>query len=376
MSIYTPKNIQEAIDIASLLTNSQKDAQELIQCHAAFGDHFGGDLGKLMTQAYSLKGKPALNADAMAGICRRSGLVRFMQVVEWTTEVCVMKVARRDEPEEIVHTFVYTMEMATQQGLTRNRNWQTMPLQMLRVRCLTMALRATFPDACSGIYSADEIADNMSMSDDERTHITAQAIGEEVGTQSPQPQRVPQSQRPQPQRAPQQSAPPRGAPQQSTPPQYKRVGEVTPSNITDFQNAGLLKTACEFNEISVKEANACMQRLGFHADKATPEQRQQFFYEWLLSDTLRNSTLAPNWWRNVGESKHIIAQLHQEFPVLSGLGGREIVQTLNDQFFWEAVKIASCYSGDLLETSRVYIEQWSRQGANQLAPTTILGLAG
>ena len=62
MSIYTPKNIQEAIDIASLLTNSQKDAQELIQCHAAFGDHFGGDLGKLMTQAYSLKGKPALNA--------------------------------------------------------------------------------------------------------------------------------------------------------------------------------------------------------------------------------------------------------------------------------------------------------------------------
>ena len=367
MSIYTPKNIQEAIDIASLLTNSQKEAQELIQCHAAFGDHFGGDLGKLMTQAYSLKGKPALNADAMAGICRRSGLVRFMQVVEWTTEICVMKVARRDEPEEIVHTFVYTMEMATQQGLTRNRNWQTMPLQMLRVRCLTMALRATFPDACSGIYSADEIADNMSMSDDERTHITAQAIGEEVGTQRPQAQRAPQSQRPQAARPHMNSTPP---------PRYKRVGEVTPSQFVEFSKVSQIRTACEFNEIPLSEANACMQRLGFHADKATPEQRQQFFYEWLMSDTLRNSSLEPNWWRNVGESKHIIAQLHQEFPVLSGLGGREIGQTLGDQFFWESVKISSCYSGDLLETARVYVEQWSRQGANQLSPTTILNLVG
>jgi hypothetical protein len=368
MSIYTPKNIQEAIDIASLLTNSQKEAQELIQCHAAFGDHFGGDLGKIGTQAYSLKGKPALTADAMAGICRRSGLVRFLQVIEWTTEVCVMKVARRDEPEEIVHTFVYTMEMATQQNLTRNRNWQTMPLQMLRVRCLTMALRATFPDAVSGIYSADEIADNMSMSDDERTHITAQAIGEEVGTQSPQPQPAPQSQRPQPQRAPQQSRPP-----QAQPPKM-RVGEVTPS--LTYNNPNNLRTACEFNEIPLSEANACMQRLGFHADKASAEERKQFFYEWLLSDTLRNSELKPNWWRNVGESKHIIAQLHQEFPSLAGLGGREIGQTLGDQFFWESVKIASCYSGDLLDTARVYIEQWSRQGANQLSPTTILGLAG
>ena len=361
MSIYTPKNIQEAIDIATLLTNNQKEAQELIQCHAAFGDHFGGDLGRVMTQAYNLKGKPSLNGDAMAGICRRSGLVRFIQVVEWNKEICVIKLARNDEPEEIIHTFTYTMEMAKQQGLTRNRNWQTMPLQMLRIRCLTMALRATFPDACSGIYSADEIADNMSMSDDERTHITAQAIGEEVGTQSPQPQPAPQSQR---------------APQPSTPPPRPQVGEVTPSNITRFEHPGLLKTACEFNEISISEANDCMRRLGFHADKATPEERQQFFYEWLMSDTLRNSELKPNWWRNMGESKHIIAQLHQEFPVLQGLGGREIGQTLGDQFFWESVKIASCYSGDLLETARVYIEQWSRQGANQISPTTILNLAG
>ena len=43
-----------------------------------------------------------------------------------------------------------------------------MPLQMLRSRVLTMGLRAVYPDAVSGIYSADEIADSTDMSDDER----------------------------------------------------------------------------------------------------------------------------------------------------------------------------------------------------------------
>ena len=368
MSIYIPKDINEAMNLASLLTTNQSKAQELLILHATFGAHFGYDMGKVLEQAYMIKGKPALKADALAGICRRSGLMRFLQITEWTDRICTVNVARNDEPQDMVHTFSFTWEMAEKMGLTRNQSWLRMPQQMLRSRMISFALRALFPDALAGIYSVDEMADSMPLSDEERFQLSAHSIGEtDVATHNPQPQPAPQSQSPQPQRSPNHSTPP---------PQYKRVGEVTPSNITNFQNPGLLKTACEFNEISVTEANACMQRLGFHADKATPEERQQFFYEWLMSSTLRNSNFKQNWWRNVGESKHIIAQLHQEFPVLSGLGGREIGQTLGDQFFWESVKIASCYSGDLLETARVYIEQWSRQGTNQLAPTTILSLAG
>jgi hypothetical protein len=70
--------------------------------------------------------------------------------------------------------------MAVKQGLTNNRNWKQMPRQMLRARVLTMGLRAVYPDAISGIYSPDELADNMSMSDDERYAISAQSLGEEV----------------------------------------------------------------------------------------------------------------------------------------------------------------------------------------------------
>ena len=42
-SIYIPKDINEAIQIAQLLDNN--NAQDLVRCHAAFGHHFNGDIG-------------------------------------------------------------------------------------------------------------------------------------------------------------------------------------------------------------------------------------------------------------------------------------------------------------------------------------------
>ena len=179
MSIYSPKNIQEAMELSNVFSNCGRfNAQEILMMHACFGHHYGGNMGLTMTQAYSLKGKPALNADAMAGIVRKSGLCRFIKITEWTTELCTMAMARHDEDFEHVYTF--TVEMAKAQGLLKNQNWRSMPKQMLRARCLTMGLRATFPEAVSGIYSADEMADNMEMNDDERLEVVAESLGEEV----------------------------------------------------------------------------------------------------------------------------------------------------------------------------------------------------
>jgi hypothetical protein len=179
MSIYTPNNIQEAKELSQLFsTCGRLSAQEILLLHAVYGHHYGGNMGLTMTQAYCLKGKPTLNADAMAGIVRKSGLCKYIKIVEWTTELCTLAMARNDE--DIEHQYTYTKEMAELQGLYRNNNWKTMPKQMLRARCLTMGLRATFPEAVSGIYSADEIADNMDMNDEERLEIVAESLGEEV----------------------------------------------------------------------------------------------------------------------------------------------------------------------------------------------------
>jgi len=177
-SIYTPKSIDEAKELATLLT-LKGNARETLIAHATFGHHFNGNMAVTLANSFVLQGKPSLGADAMSGIVRASGLCRFMVVSDWSDTVCTMVFARTDEPEEIRHSFSFTLEMAKKQGLT-GRNWQQMPRQMLRARVLTMGLRAVFPDAVSGIYSPDEIADNMNMSDEERLEISAQSLGEEV----------------------------------------------------------------------------------------------------------------------------------------------------------------------------------------------------
>ena len=178
-NIYAPKNIDEAKTLAELLT-LRGNARETLIAHATFGHHFGGNMAVTIANSFVLQGKPSLGADAMAGIVRASGACRFMQVSDWTDKSCTMIFARTDEPDTITHTFTFTFEMANKQGLTRNRNWQTMPMQMLRARVLTMGLRAVFPDCVSGIYSPDEIADNLNISDEERLEISAQSLGEEV----------------------------------------------------------------------------------------------------------------------------------------------------------------------------------------------------
>lgn len=203
MTIYTPKNLEQAKEIASLISDNPRDCLRL---HAAFGSHFGGDMAQTQANSYMLKNKPSLNADAMAGVVRRSGKCRFMLITSWDDEHCTYQCARHDEPESIVHTFTYTINMAKAQGLTRNRNWQQMPMQMLRARALTMMLRAVYPDAVSGMYSPDEMADNMSISDDERAQISADSLGEELRAPS-QPPRQP-SRPPQQHQAIEESKPP------------------------------------------------------------------------------------------------------------------------------------------------------------------------
>jgi len=94
-------------------------------------------------------------------------------------------------------------------------------MQMLRARALTMALRAVYPDAVSGMYSPDELADNMNMSDSERAKISAESLGEELRepTVQPRPVSAPPAQPPSQHQAIE-SAPPEDA---DTPPALKSL---------------------------------------------------------------------------------------------------------------------------------------------------------
>ena len=60
-----------------------------------------------------------------------------------------------------------------------------MAKQMLKARAKTALMRDAFPDVVCGIYSPDELADNMSMTEEQRSQITAQSIGEEYISDKP-----------------------------------------------------------------------------------------------------------------------------------------------------------------------------------------------
>ena len=283
-SIYIPNSIEEAKQIASLL--EQDRPLDLLKCHSAFGHHFNHDMGLVQTQAYCLRGKPSLNADAMAGICRNSGLVRFMRISSWTAQQCTMEFSRKDEPVEIVHTFVYTIEMAQAQGLTNNRNWRTMPLQMLRSRVLTMGLRATFPDAVSGIYSADEIADNTNMSDDERAQISADSLGEEINLRQAQQQRPVQNQTVQ-------------APKEEP----KKVQKKSQLNkVWSFNTEEEFWDVVEEHGISREEAQGRLNRQKLDPADMNPEELEDAFYSFIKHDIIRRSWMSlDEWWKHDNE---------------------------------------------------------------------------
>ena len=358
MSIWIPKNPGEAIEMARLL--NPNNPHELILLHAAFGHHFGGDMGLTMTQGYVLKGKPTLNADAMAGICRRSGLCRYIKIVVWDETRCVLETARTDEPQDVTHSFEFNMGMANAQGLTRNRNWSQMPRQMLRARALTLGLRASFPDAVAGIYSADEIADNTDMSDHERDVITAQALGTDMPSRAPRAQHYsqpPQSQPPQPQSERPQPQPERPQPQ---PPQQHRKVERPANRLHDFSSLdGMQKAVEAWGVDPIEASNATEERCPKPPSQLETHEREFFFYSAIASDHVRtNSAVVEGWWRApLSQLKPHHESVAKQFPIVKFMLPKSFGPKMCYGAFMETLRVTNEAPDDLREKLLAILDQ-------------------
>lgn len=53
----------------------------------------------------------------------------------------------------------FSMEDAKRMELASKDNWKKMPKQMLMARCITMGVRALYPQCLNNMYSADEVQD-------------------------------------------------------------------------------------------------------------------------------------------------------------------------------------------------------------------------
>lgn len=379
--LFIPKTVEELWHYASILTNNDtRKAGELALCYSAFAHHFDFDLGRVSMNTHVIQGKPCLNADGLAAIARSSGLIRFMRFTVLTDERCVYEMARVDEPEDVVHTYEYTIRDAEAAGHLNKAMWKKHRRSMIRVRALAGICRAVVPDAVSGVYSVDEMADSVNMSEQDRERITAQSIGEEV-SRAPRPQRAPEpSRQPQPSRPPQPSAPvqPQPAPEPSEPPQPiseppqpqptpepSEPQQKRPTPVRNFDSMRDLAKALDHHDISKSEAIDVANRLLVDLEALSAEQRRDFFYSWLICSTIRSSRLAPEWWRDMGTSKPIVKQIRDEFPALPlNADSRAVGKNLSNPYFWESLSISAHYEGEKLEQARQLMSEVISSGGD------------
>ena len=161
---------------------------------------------------------------------------------------------------------------------------------MLRARALTMILRSVFPDAVSGIYSADEIADCQPMPDDERAAISAQALGEELRTSTP-------------------PAP--------TPPPAP-TAQAQPRSLHSFATEEDFWAVADDHELPREEVEQCIKNRKADISAMLPEMRERFWYSVVVTRATRTAWSNPNVNNMTDEERQAyFLKWCEEFPILS-----------------------------------------------------------
>lgn len=305
-TIWIPHSRSEAIEIANLLTNNNRNqAYELVLCHAAFGHNFNFDMGLVYINCICIKGKPTMRADALAGVCHNSGLVDFMHVTEYTDKVCTIECKRVGSDK--IHKYSFTMQMAEQMNLAKGSSWLRMPKQMLKARATALACRAVWPDAVSGIYTSDEIADSMELSDAERFAITAQSLGEDDLKHS--------SRAPQPMPAPEPSEPP--APKQ-VPKAQETAKKNSKRSLYDFSSEAQFWSVVDEHNIDRAEVRGTLDRYMHDVSTMDSDELESTFYECIKSRISRCSQETLDFWwdRDPKRVELLHIAFYTEYPAL------------------------------------------------------------
>lgn len=190
---------QDTLTIIQNLSKGPQDMNDNVKAFLTFGHLFDNNVAVTLANTYVISGKPALNADAMAGVVRRYKdhegvkICAYIRIVELTNEVCTIATKRRDELDyDLEHTWTFTTEDASQRGLLKQRAWKNMTKNMLHKRCLTALLRVAYPEIIGQSYSPDELAESMIKDEKLRDEIIYASVeGERVPYPSKPPADMP-----------------------------------------------------------------------------------------------------------------------------------------------------------------------------------------
>ena len=338
-NFWIPQSGEELERLAGILTRNQKEAHELILAHAWFGHFFEGHLGKVAANTSCINGKPALLSDSIVGICYQSGLVRRLQVVETNERRCVVEAERNDQPEGQVQTFTFTWEMAQQMNLIR-ASWNKQPANMLMKRARAFICRQVFPEAVSGLYTIDEIADFSNVSEEEHEKLVARSLGYEDDlnpTSAPTPTPAPV---PTPTPAP--------VPTPTRQDVKKKVDLVNTNLISrkalyQFETESEFFEICESLRIDRTEINSQLKRHEFNVEKASPKDRESFFYSIIIHDVTRKSLSLPANWQCISDEHkaHVHLGLSTQYPILKNIPIQWYESRINQAPFAESIRLSN-----------------------------------
>ena len=160
----------------------------LIEAYLSYGVPNGWNIAQTKSKMIVINGQIAYSASTMFGLAISSQMCKSWKEVVSNDKECTYEFKRADNNQ--TYTVSFTIEMAKQQGLTNNRNWVTMPTQMLRARCKSMAVRDVFPDSITG-YDGVELADSMDLPEHEKLAVINDQLDTSVqGSEPKHPSRT------------------------------------------------------------------------------------------------------------------------------------------------------------------------------------------
>lgn len=125
----------------------------------------GRELGIGMMEAFRginvILGKPSVSPQLMLALARRTGELESFRVTA-TEDGAKVEVKRKGSP---VHISEFGIKEAKSLGLMDKDNYKKQAAVMFRWRAVAEAMRFIFPDAISGLYTPEEMGENVAVSD-------------------------------------------------------------------------------------------------------------------------------------------------------------------------------------------------------------------
>lgn len=169
--------LQTLIDSKSLPSHVKtlKDAFTIVQ----MGKELGFAPMMAMHYIIPIQGKLSLSAKAIGALLRRGG-IEFVTAEDGVLvfkDGTVSSLPKDDEKPVDRRTTIkfyrgrreeicsFTWKDAEKQGLTTKDNWIRMPREMLYARCLAKGANRVGQDLLMGLYTTEELADTMNLSE-------------------------------------------------------------------------------------------------------------------------------------------------------------------------------------------------------------------